>query len=451
MTLRRRILLGGGATVLGQVSSTIAQVLSVPLFLGFWGVDLYGAWIVLSTIPIYFGMSDIGFGSAAGNEMTMRVAAGDREGALAVFRSTWVFVTSLSALVFTAAISLIWLFPVERWLGLTVLGHPVMAWTVTLLLAHAFVHMQGSVLSGAYRAVGLYARSTLFGSLVRIVEFGVVAGAVAAGGGPVSAALGFLVSRLAGQVMYYCMLRAREPWISFGLQHASIGMIRRLASPAVAFMGFPLGYAITGQGIVTVIGASLGADAVVVFSTVRTVVNAVRSGISVVNSTVWPELSMAFGSNDLPLARVLHQNACKAALWIAVLGAGMLVIGGEWIVRVWTNGKVTPDPLFLQLMVVGTIGYSIWSTSLVVPSASNRHQRMVIAFVLASALALLSGVGLARTSGLTGAAMSLLIVDLLMCGLVLRNSLTLLGDRWDDFLVSQFRVPRFRQAPAPHL
>jgi len=80
-SVRRRLVRGFGASAMGPVVTALVQLVSVPVFLRFWGAHLYGEWMVLSAIPTYLSLSDTGFGSVAGDDMTMRVARGDRAGA----------------------------------------------------------------------------------------------------------------------------------------------------------------------------------------------------------------------------------------------------------------------------------------------------------------------------------------------------------------------------------
>ena len=76
------------ATV-ARLSQTAIQLVQVPVFLHFWSVPLYGEWLILNSIPTYLWFSNAGFGTVAGNEMTMLVAGGDRDSALRVFQSCW--------------------------------------------------------------------------------------------------------------------------------------------------------------------------------------------------------------------------------------------------------------------------------------------------------------------------------------------------------------------------
>src|ERR1700738_1380847 len=109
--LRRRLLRGAGATALGPIVTAAIQLGPVPFLLHSWGAAKYGDWLILSAIPGYLSLSDLGFGDASGSDMTVRVAAGDREGALKTFQSSWALLLYLSLAVFLVVASLVWWFP----------------------------------------------------------------------------------------------------------------------------------------------------------------------------------------------------------------------------------------------------------------------------------------------------------------------------------------------------
>src|SRR3954454_17866012 len=98
-SVKRRLIAGFGAGTFGRLANVLIQVVGVPIFLLHWGTALYGEWLLLNTIPAYFALSDIGFGSVAGNEMTMLVAAGKKDEALTVFQSVWILTTVMSSAV----------------------------------------------------------------------------------------------------------------------------------------------------------------------------------------------------------------------------------------------------------------------------------------------------------------------------------------------------------------
>jgi len=75
--MRRRLIAGMGASTFGLGINIAIQLLSLPLFLQHWDTSTYGAWLVLSAIPAYLSMADVGMVTAAGNKMTMAMGGGD--------------------------------------------------------------------------------------------------------------------------------------------------------------------------------------------------------------------------------------------------------------------------------------------------------------------------------------------------------------------------------------
>src|SRR5580700_3331050 len=120
-TVRGRLLRGFGATALGPVVTAIIQLGTVPLLLHAWGAAKYGDWLILSAIPSYLGLSDLGFGDASGSDMTMRVAAGDRKGAIETFQSSWALLSIVSLCVGLLATICVWHVPWHQWVKLATL------------------------------------------------------------------------------------------------------------------------------------------------------------------------------------------------------------------------------------------------------------------------------------------------------------------------------------------
>lgn len=439
--IRTRILHGLAANGFGQIITALIQVVSVPLFIRYWGIELYGEWLILSAIPAYFAMSDVGFASVAANDMTMLVAKGERRTALEVFQSTWVFVSGTSFLVIIIFLPMLWIIPFNKWLHLRSLTDFEAAAVVSFLTLHVLVGLQSGLLGVGFRCDGRYARGTLWANLMRLGEFLAVTIGVCLGASPSVAALLFLTTRISGSCVFWLDLRRCSPWIVFGHRLATRVSIKRLASPAIAFMGFPAGNAISLQGMVMVLAAMLGPASVVVFSTVRTLTRLGLQAMGMINNTVWPEISAAYGAGDMSLARKLHRHSCQASFWLCLgLVAGLLFFG-EWIIAVWTHGQVTPDGNFIRLMLAVIFANSLWYTSSVVMLAMNRHQQMALIYLIGTGLSLLLAVALIPIFGLDGAALGLLAIDVAMSVYVVRNSLKLLNDGFGDFLRSVLVPP----------
>lgn len=66
-----------GANSLGFLINLTIQFLSVPIFIKYWGVEMYGEWLVLTAVSSYFAMTDMGLSTVTSNEFSISFAAGE--------------------------------------------------------------------------------------------------------------------------------------------------------------------------------------------------------------------------------------------------------------------------------------------------------------------------------------------------------------------------------------
>jgi O-antigen/teichoic acid export membrane protein len=437
-SLQGRLIAGFGANTFSRLSTTVAQIFSVPVFLSHWGVHLYGEWILLNTIPNYLGLSDVGFGSVAGNEMTMLAAAQNYEQALVVFQSVWVLTTVITGVLAFIMLGLVWFIPLAGWLHIHSLSGTDARLIVLLLGLAVLLGMQETLFQAAFRCVGKYPLGTMAKSVVVLAAFLSTMLGVALHLSPVPVAELYAGVNMVGVFALWILLRREVPWIRFGVRHAQWAVIRRLSGPALSFMSFPLVNALNLQGILVVIGYVMSPIAVVTFNTARTISRSAAQGMNLINNAIWPEMSAAFGTGAMEVARMLHRRACQISLLLCLsitLGVAFL---GDWVWKIWTMGKVPTDPVLLNIMLLQMVVYAFWFTSSVVPMAINQHQRMARAMLSFTCASLLLAWFLMHVPGLRlrGAAIALVVGDVFTAVYVLRESLRLLGDSLGDFVRS---------------
>jgi O-antigen/teichoic acid export membrane protein len=440
-TVRQRFLHGFGATAIGPIVTILVQIIGVPVYLHSWGPKLYGEWLVLSAIPTYLAFSDVGFGNVAANDMTLRVARGDRPGALQTFQSTWLFISFTSLLVLLVFIAGIWLLPITRWLNLSSMTPAETRAILILLCTYALLSLQADLTTSGFRCEGNYALGMLIKNILRLTEGATVMVMVAFHAKPIHAAAAFLAMRLVGTPLMGWLMMRKSPWLHYGFRHATLQCTRALAIPAVAYVAFPVGSALSIQGMVLVIAAMLGPIAVATFSTMRTLTRFGFQLMEAVKNSVWPELSAAYGRENWPLARRLHRIACQVSLWSSVGTVVFLFFAGERIVSVWTHGRIVMDvPTFHWLLLV-ILANSFWYTSSVVTIASNTHERVAAVYLAGTVTSLFLARLLMPHFGISGAAMALLAIDVIVGWYVLSSSLTTLKENTSDFCASMFRLP----------
>jgi O-antigen/teichoic acid export membrane protein len=435
MSFRQRLLNGLLAGFFGQMVSVAIQLVSLPVFLHYWGSQRYGEWLLLSAIPAYLALSDIGFSSVASNQMTMDVAAGRRAEALRSLHSTLGIILLASGAVIAASISLSFL-PVERYLHLAITPHREVGITLVLMSLQVALGFLSGLISAGYRCEGGYARATVAINLLRFAEFLASVVVLACGSGVVALAGIVTAVRLLGTLWMRLDLRQRAAWITFNLKSASLATVRSLTSPALAFATWPLAVALQQQGLVLMIGAILGPPVVVIWTACRTVARALFQASGVLNGALWPELSRTVGEGDLALSCRLHRLAVGVSLWGMGLLSVLLFCARDLIFRIWSHGSLAISAPLFALTLCQTIINLLWGTSSVVAASVNRHQRNTLAYVSLVALGLVVAFPLIRQFGLEGATASVLLVDLCMLPVATMSAVGIAGDRLGPFLVS---------------
>jgi O-antigen/teichoic acid export membrane protein len=443
---KSRLIASFMANIFGRLTTTIIQIIAVPVYLTHWGAHLYGEWLLLSTIPTYFSLSDIGLGSVAGNEMTMLVAAGKLDEALEVFQSVWIVTTACSSFVGVLLFGLIWFVPFDRWVHIQQMSMVDVRIVVLFLGLSTLLSMQETLFQACFRCVGRYAYGTSMRTTFTLSSFMLILVPVLLGLSPRWVALTSMLVNATGTFVLWFLLRREIKWIKFGVKYAHRSAVKRLVSPAIAMLSVPFANSLNLQGILLVIGSILGPTAVVVFSTARTISRSANQVMQLVNNSVWPEVSAAFGARNMDLARKLHRRACQLSIFLCICVIAVVAVFGRYIWKIWTVGKIPTDPVLLNIMLFQLLVSAFWFTSSVIPISINKHQSMARLLVVSSTVSLLIAAALMKVPALQlrGAALGLVIGDAINALYILRISLRLLDDNLPAFVRSMFSLPRLQ-------
>ena len=305
----------------------LIQLASVPVLLAAWGVATYGEWLILSAIPLYVALSDLGFSAAAGNSMTMLEANGRRVEVIRLGRQLWslVLVMTGAAILIAVAIGVLLggIFRPD-----SAIPASEVRLVLTALFAQVAVANLSFVLDAWYRTARRYPLGVTLRQIGRLIEFGSLLVAVLLGAQPGGAAVAFLAGSIAGLALSWVALRRVVPWSTFRIERPDRTVFRSLLSPGLAFLAFPLSNAMSIQGLTLVVGATLGSSAVVVFTTTRTMTRVALQVMSSVNLSTWPELSRSIGSGHLDEARMIQRRAVQLSLMFSAALAIILAIIG---------------------------------------------------------------------------------------------------------------------------
>src|SRR5215213_1102443 len=176
-TAQHRFLKGLGANSVGQIINLATRVLLPPLFLGAWGADVYGEWLVLSSFVAYLSLTDMGGQKYIVNRLTQAYAQQD----FSLFRrvlhtglAIFLFMPTAVFFLFTAAVLIV---PPKSILPIVKTDDQVVVW-VLAILAFQFVFAQPQgLLLGIYRAVGLLPRGAMLANVILFLQLALMAAA----------------------------------------------------------------------------------------------------------------------------------------------------------------------------------------------------------------------------------------------------------------------------------
>ena len=392
-------------------------------------------------MPSYLAFSSIGFGNVASNEMTMLASAGDRDGALRVFQSCWWLIAIVCGAIGLLLAPVLYFIPVGRLLPIHAISQSDAKWIIFYLGISVLLGQLEQLMGAAYTCVARYPYGSFLKSVISLAAFVATMIPVVLGYGPRTAALIFAVANGLGTLTLGLFVRKDIPWIRYGWRHAQFSEIRRLTPLAFAFMAFPIGNALNLQGTLMAVGYALGPIDVAIFASARTVSRVALQMVQMVNNTFWPELSLAYGAGNMELVRTLHRRACQMALLLAIFIVLCMLSFGPWFLNHWTGGHVPPSRPLLAILLFVVIVYSLWSTSSTLATAINKHQRLAVWYMAATAVTVVCTYLLARRYGLYGAAASLILSEIIMNLYVLPASLRIAHDTLPAFLASMLHYP----------
>lgn len=415
----KRVLAGTGANGYAQLATIAIQLGSLPAFLIHWDLETYGRWLVLSAIPSYLALADVGMVTAAGNRMTM-LADREPRAATRVFQSATLFLLGVSVLAALLTLaSLTWL--PAGWLPAD--GRAAIA----LLALGVILSLLGGLPEAVYRATGRYAQGTAASTHVRLLEWaGGMAGLILVGSF-VAVALGMLLCRALGTAVFVLCTLRRSDSIRWGLREASREELRALLAPAAYFMAFPIGNALAFQGFTLLVAGVLGPAQAAVFNAYRTLARVTVQATGTFSHALWPELSRMYGSDDRRALSRVFRKAQRIGVGVA-LAAGLVVLAiSPWILELWSHGRIGFElaPMLIAMAYAAAAG--CWHLPRVLLLSTNRHRGLALQFLAVTAVSLLLAASLMRISPTLSAAFgAMLAAEFVLLGLSLRGSLSLL-------------------------
>lgn len=419
--MARRIAASTGSNAYAQATTIGIQLLSLPLFLSHWDVATYGQWMIISAVPAYLAMADVGMVTAAGNRMTMLISEGKRQSANEAFQSALVFVVGVCAVALPVLLLVVFLWPTQS------VASAQAKLAIAILSTGVVATLIGGLPEAVYRATQRYALGNALSNTTRLLEW--LGGLVGLWWSCdfVAVALGALVPRVVctGAMIWHA--RRSTPQFTWGVGDASVMEVRRCAGPAVSFMAFPAANALNFQGMTLIAAAVLGPAATVVFNTYRTMARVTVQATATFGTALWPEFSRIFGQKDLTALAALYRRSRWLGAGLAAVASVIVYLAAPPMLKLWSKGQIAFAPDLMLIAMVYAAAAGGWHVSRVLLLSTNEHSGLAWPFLAASAACLPLAWALAGAFGLIGIMAAMLVLEagmLIFCSHLARRLLT---------------------------
>jgi O-antigen/teichoic acid export membrane protein len=416
------------AVFIGRVLIAARQVLIIPLMLRAWGTDYYGAWLILSSIPTFMAMSNLGVGTSARTRGTLEVAAGHISDA----RSTITLGTMIVAAVGLLAV-------LAGYVGVNVFSQPQSpvhtvqhaSAVVAVLMTTTFVQMFAAPFDAVWIGSGRAAFSQNSGNVLNIAIIASMAASLLIGCSAIAMSLVVLTVTVLWAGTYIFL--SRRALAARSLENDRPVQRRNRKRNVVDLVWQGLGYqagslwqAILFQGSIVVAGTLLGTSGAALWGAMRAVVRSGNQFLELIGQTAAPEFQLAYAQKNYYKLRQNYRFALLAGLAVASSMVVFLLMFGVQIFNLWTRNSFHLSYSEWTILCLSLLPYSLWWNGAVLQRGVNRPWLVNVYGIGSAALS----VGLMRIFGSGGivffSAFALLF-DSMMAAFVLPHSLRMLA------------------------
>lgn len=336
------------AFVVGATSRAIAiplRLFSVPLALSLLSGEQYGLWLVVLSVITWLSFSDLGIPSALQNRLVHVLQLRDRERARGVVAYAAKLLTWMALAMGVCGSALLWILP-QSWFAHAQAVEPqVKAMLVVVLLAFCcgLPGRLGGVILAAHGRLSWLPFSEL---VAQVASFFLLLVLVAM---QWKSLLVLVACYALSSVVIPVVLTVfafRVMGYSVSVENSLSGEDRRaLLGQGGFFLVTTLGELLILHSDPLLIGAVAGMAQVPLFMIPAALWVNFLQAQNIFLRPLWPVLANAWAGKDVMQLKAIVRRALILSLVAAACLAGVLVVGGDWFVQLWSRRVASLPPV----------------------------------------------------------------------------------------------------------
>jgi len=380
---RKKILLNVAANYFAVGVAILTQLLIIYFFNAYQGLDIYGEWVMIYTVPGYLSIAEFGVPAIMGTRMAKSYYHKyNTQFSLQLYSS--LVVLSMNALIILFGYFLFWMLGVE-FSSIKSISGDAFYLTLLFLIFYVFLCWICNFAESIYRAMDRLTKGVLLNSFIRILELFVPIYMLIDGGGVYHFALALMCSRFALTLLFLLYLTFFELSLISSVKGSRLRKHSLcLYQKGMAFMSFPLGNAALLQGVIVLVASAFGSTAVAIFSISRTLSRLLVQSSAAINKAFWPRLTSSAILGDKEGFNKYMKASIAVVSIYCILASTLVYFMYEYIVFYWTSGNAKLDEAVLLVLLFGATTTSIWQCYWVGLMSLERSKKFGYIFVLLS-------------------------------------------------------------------
>ncbi|MDB4466053.1 hypothetical protein N9057_07170, partial [Akkermansiaceae bacterium] len=371
--------LSGGEIKINLVAFAYSQAVSlfllfaqIPLFLFFWGKQLYGEWLVLTGPASVLALLDFGVSKASESRALARCAKNNWTDTRSVIHTAQAYTLCAISLVLTLGLVITFL-PWDQILNLEDITNQSAITVLMAMVITVGVSLQLGIVDARFKVAGRTPLGVFLLSNRRIATFIGFCIVLLLGFGPSVAAIVWACVDLFFLFAVSFICRKCTEHQLHGWKLASRREFFSVIKPSTSYLLFPLASVITLQGGIQFLNILSGSRAVVDFSIVRTLVRTILQVGIVINNSIKPVVSRLAGSGKYKEIIRIKNRTNHITKIIGLISLVALWTTGPALVKFWTHGEVQVTRVFVIFLASHSVINLILVGPVAVDMALNRH------------------------------------------------------------------------------
>lgn len=425
VSTKRKIVRNTIANSLLKISKYVINFLLFPFIVYYVGAEDYGIYLLVGAFVGYFGLLDLGVGSALIKYVAQYNAKEDKETVNEMVNSTFIFYLSVGIII-AFSIFLIGTFYVDVFnIDPDQIEKARLIAYITAIGALTSWPMRsfGTVLQGLQR----YDYNAVIQFVVALINAGVTVILLLSGYGIIELILAGIIVGSLGQIITVVMVQKLLPYLEVRRKYMGFKTMKKIFKfSSVVFMSQIIILIVLGTDRI-VIGAFVSVGAITYYTVARKLHDLINTASSLPSSALLPaatELETKRNHKALE-SLVFRGGKYKAALIIGT--ATIIIILAEPIIRIWMGENYIEMTFPTQVYVSYWFVFAAWGVLGSVLLAQEKYRPLLVLYGISAGVNIILSLVLVQEYGVLGVVMGTAIPYFFLMPIIIPYGLKLIG------------------------